>query len=128
LVMHLVRIGVDAEMSLKDVRRLLKENDIKCAQDTLRGAMKLLKNNSAAHAVVGSNETNLTTSRYTESGTRLDSRLDSSHPETTQRLAHVSPRLANSSHETDGTLSKERLVVDHPVDWIEDPEEDTGLF
>lgn len=124
LVMNLVRIGVHAEMSLKDVRRLLKDNDVKCAQDTLRGAMRVLKNNEAARAVVGQNETNETTSRHTEDETRLASRLDSSHRETTGRLGHVSPRLAGPSHETDATLSKERLVVDHPND---DPD-DLDLF
>jgi len=116
MVMHLIRVGVHADMSLKDVRRLLKDNDIKCAQDTLRSAMRILKNNHAAHAVVGQNETNETTSRHIGDETRLDSRLDSSHPETTQRLAHVSPRLASTSHETDATLYKERLVVDQPDD------------
>lgn len=127
LVANLVRLGVTAEMSLKDVRKLLKDNNMKCAQDTLRGAMRVLKQQSLTAAVVGQNETDLTTSRNIEDETRLDSRLDSSRPVTTQRLGSVSPRLDIESHETDATLYKERLVVDRPTDYLQDPD-DLDLF
>lgn len=128
LVANLVRIGITADMSLKDVRRVMKEHDVKTAQDTLRGAMQLLKQRAQTASVVGQNETNLATSRYTDDETRLASRLDPSHRETTRRLDHVSPRLDVTSHETDATLSKERLVVDQPIDYLADPEDDLGLF
>jgi hypothetical protein len=127
LVANLIRIGVRGDMSLKDVRKLMKDNNVRTAQDTLRSAMHIIKTRAQTAAVTGQDETNLTTSRHIDDETRLDSRLDSSRPVVTQRLGHVSPRLDSASHETNGTLSKESLAVDQPTDYLEDPE-DFGLF
>ena len=119
MVWQLINLKITPDTSLKEVRRVLKENDIKCAQDTLRQAMRLHKINSVSASVVAPDETNQTTSRHTDSETRLAERLAHENTETTQRLAFVSPRLDLASHETDATLSKERLVVDQATDDVD---------
>lgn len=123
---QLRKMGMGADTTLTSARKILKERDIKCAQDTLRAAVRFLKHDIATELATGlemsENETNLTTSRYTDDETRLDERLDASRPETTRRLASVSPRLDVTSHETQTTLYKERLASDQPQS------EDFGLF
>ena len=124
---HQLRMmGMGSETTLASARKILKERDVKCAQDTLRAAVRQLKNDISSeivdHGQTPENKTNLTTSRNIEGETRLDQRLDASHPETTRRLASVSPRLDSASHETQTTLSKERLASDQT------PDEDFGLF
>jgi RecA-family ATPase len=124
MTMTLTRLGVTSSMSLKDVRVLLKTNNIKCAQDTLRAAMHTLRNNTLTALAVHNEQDDKTTSRYNDDETRFADRLDASHRDTTERLASVSPRLDIARHETNGTLSKESLVVDPPSD---NPD-DLGLF
>ena len=127
-------MGMGADTTLAAARKILKERDVKCAQDTLRAALRALKNEIISDIVRNAqidvaqtaqhteNETNLTTSRNIDGETRLDPRLESSDPVTARRLAHVSPRLDDASHETQTTLSRERLASDQPTD------EDFGLF
>lgn len=124
MTVTLTRLGVTSEMSLKEVRTLLKANNIKCAQDTLRAAMHTLRNNRLTALVTHSEQDDKTTSRYIDDGTRLDERLDSSRHDSAVRLALVSARFGIASHETNGTLSKESLVVDLPPEAIPD----LGLF
>ena len=127
MTLTLSRLGVTSTMPLKEVRAILKDNNIKCAQDTLRASMHILKNNNLTTLATGgdvSSRVPSRSSRNIDDETRLDERLDSSHPETTVRLAHVSPRLDSASHETQTTLYKERLASDQPDD---DPD-DLGMF
>lgn len=127
MTLTLSRLGITSTMPLKEVRAILKDNNIKCAQDTLRASMHILKNNNLTTLATGgdvSSRVPSRSSRNIDDETRLAERLDSSHPETTVRLAHVSPRLDSASHETQTTLYKERLASDQPDD---DPD-DLGMF
>jgi len=123
-VAHQMKIlGMGTDTTLAAARKTFKDKDIKCAQDTLRAALRIMKNDIASDIVANAQQdTDLTTSRNNEDETRLAERLAPSHPETTRRLASVSPRLDTASHETQTTLYKERLASDQP------PTEDFGLF
>jgi hypothetical protein len=122
---HQLRVlGMGTDTTLTAARKTLKERNIKCAQDTLRAALRMMKNDAVAAMVENAQDNALhPTSRTFGDETRLAERLAPSDTETTPRLGNVSPRLDTASHETQTTLYKERLASDQP-----NPDIDLGLF